>query len=293
MAFRFTIIIATMLSLIFKPLSFLPLSTVHKLGTGLGWLLYHSMPSARYEAKKNMLQSGLFNNDIQHAVKKHFYFLGQSILETPYIWNCNNQEIEQLVQSHSNWDVVNASLEQNKGIIFLTPHMGCFEVTSLFYGLHHPISVLYRPPKLKWLEGLMQSGRERNNIKLAPANVKGVRTLMQALKHGEAIGILPDQMPKAGEGEWAHFFNKPAYTMTLASKLASKTGATVMMAFGERLENGKGFAIHVTKLEDGAINSPALLNKAIEQQIKAKPEQYFWSYRRFKTSRKIKPPPAA
>ena len=106
---------------------------------------------------------------------------------------------------------------------------------------------------------------------------------MQALKKGEAIGILPDQIPAAGEGEWADFFGKPAYTMTLASRLAEKTGATVIMAFGERLADGQGYRIHLTKVE--SIATPDLLNQAIEQQIKQKPEQYLWRYNRYKTRR--------
>jgi KDO2-lipid IV(A) lauroyltransferase len=54
------------------------------------------------------------------------------------------------------------------------------------------------------------------------------------------------------------------------------------MAFGERLQNGEGFNIHLTELADGAIATPALLNKAIETQIAQKPTQYLWSYPRYK-----------
>ena len=140
--------------------------------------------------------------------------------------------------------------------------------------------MLYRPPKLKWLERLILKGRTRTGITLAEANASGVRKLMQALKRGEAIGILPDQIPKAGEGEWADFFGKPAYTMTLASKLAEKTGATIIMAFGERLKHGTGYAIHLTKVD--SIATTAQLNHAIEQQIAQQPSQYLWSYNRYK-----------
>ncbi len=280
-----------MLSLIFKPLSLLSLDTIHKLGSGLGWVLFHVMSKARQETKKNIQQSGLFEDEIATAVKQSFNFLGQSILETPYIWHCDNTKIKSFIKERHGWAAINAGLNQKKGIIFITPHMGCIEIAPLYYALHHPISVLYRQSKIKWLESLIRLGRGRNNIKLAPANIKGVKTLMQALKRGESVGILPDQMPKAGEGEWADFFGKPAYTMTLASKLAIKTGAMVIMLFTERLSNGEGFAIHLTKLDAEAIKTPELLNKAIELQIKSKPIQYLWSYRRFKTSRKIKPPP--
>jgi len=130
---------------------------------------------------------------------------------------------------------------------------------------------------------LIDSGRSKGLVKLAPANVHGVRSLMQALKKGEAIGILPDQIPNEGDGEWADFFGKPAYTMTLASKLAEKTGAAVIMAFGERLAKGAGYEIHLSAVE--SIATPALLNQAIETQIRQKPTQYLWRYNRYKVRR--------
>ena len=126
-------------------------------------------------------------------------------------------------------------------------------------------------------------GRTRTGVTLAQANTDGVRKLLQALKRNQAIGILPDQIPHAGEGEWADFFGKPAYTMTLASKLAKKTGATVLMVFSERLKNGAGFDIHISQVP--SITTTALLNQAIEQQIALKPAQYLWRYDRHKQRR--------
>jgi len=147
--------------------------------------------------------------------------------------------------------------------------------------------VLYRRPKLHWLHALTVAGRTRRQVKLAPANLQGVRNLIQALKRGEAVGILPDQVPGRGEGEWAPFFGKPAYTMTLVGKLAEKTGATVIMVFGERLSNGKGFQVHMTKLEDGAVTTPALLNQAIEQQVSKNITQYLWQYPRYRVRNRV------
>lgn len=282
-----------MLSYILKPLSLLSLPALHKLGAGLGWVLFHTLPKVKAETKNNMLQSGLFDDDIDQAVRDYFTFYGQSILEVPYIWQCNNHKIERLIDVRHEWDSIKANVNHEKGIIFLTLHMGCFEVTSLHYGLNQKITVLYREPKQQSVQKVMESGRKRKNVALAPANAKGVRMLFQALKRGEAIGILPDQVPKAGEGEWSDFFNKPAYTMTLVSKLAKKTGASVVIGFAERLKDGKGFALHFSELDKGAVDTPALLNKAVEAQVKAKPEQYIWSYRRFKSSRKSKPLPTS
>lgn len=271
-----------MLSLILKPLSYLPLRLLHGLGTALGGLLFYCMPQAKLRAIANITQSQLAKNPlvIREIARKSFAELGKAIVETPMIWQKEEADLLHLVQQTHGWEIVENALQTGKGIIFLTPHLGCFEITSIYYGNQHPITVLYRPPKLKWLESLILRGRSRTGVTLAAANTNGVRKLMQALKRGEAIGILPDQIPAAGEGEWADFFGKPAYTMSLVSKLAEKTGATVMMAFGERLENGAGYALHLSKID--SIVTPALLNKAIEQQIAQQPSQYLWSYNRYK-----------
>lgn len=274
-----------MLTLLSKIISCLPLGGIHKLGKALGWLIHSITPNAARIQRENLIQSGLFQtkNDLEKAIRSNIAESGKAILETLAIWQWQQNKALQLVKGCSNWYLVDEALSKGKGLIFLTPHLGCFEITSIYYASRHPITVLFRPPKKSWLSPLIDAGRVKGQVKLAPANAQGVRALMQALKKGEAIGILPDQIPAAGEGEWADFFGKPAYTMTLASRLAEKTGATVIMAFGERLADGQGYSIHLTKVE--SIATPDLLNQAIEQQIKQKPEQYLWRYNRYKTRR--------
>jgi Kdo2-lipid IVA lauroyltransferase/acyltransferase len=271
-------------SLILKPLAYLSLRALHRLGEALGALLFYCMPSAKKRVIENITQSQLAKTpeQVQKITRQSFTELGKAIFETPAIWQKKEAELLPMVRQVYGWDVCDAALNRGKGIIFLTPHLGCFEITSICYGTRYPVTVLYRPPKINALEQLMLKGRARTGVSLAEANAGGVRKLMQALKKGEAIGILPDQIPAAGEGEWADFFGKPAYTMTLASKLAEKTGATVIIAFGERLANGAGYDVYFTATQDGAINTPALLNKTIEQQIAQKPSQYLWSYNRYK-----------
>jgi KDO2-lipid IV(A) lauroyltransferase len=274
-----------MFNLLAKFLALLPLSTVHRLGKALGWVVHWCTPAAAKIQRKNLTQSTLFSDEttLENILKTNIAETGKAMLETLAIWQKKEPELLASVKHVHDWNVVENALATGKGIIFLTPHLGCFEITSIYYGSKHPITVLYRAPKMKWLMPLIQAGRTRAGVTLAEANAGGVRKLMQALKRGEAIGILPDQIPAAGEGEWADFFGKPAYTMTLASKLAEKTGASVIMAYGERLENGKGYEIHLQKVE--SIATPALLNKAIEQQVAQKPTQYLWRYNRHKQRR--------
>ena len=274
-----------MLKLFFKCFAILSLPTLHKLGATLGWLIYFYSPKSAKIMKENIRNSSLANSDqaFKHILHENIAETGKSILETLGIWQKKETELLAMIKQVHGWPLIKDALQQGKGLIFLTPHLGCFEITSIYYGSKHPITVLYRAPKMSWLNPLIQAGRSRTGVSLAEANASGVRKLMQALKRGEAIGILPDQIPAAGEGEWADFFGKPAYTMTLASKLAEKTGATVIMAYGKRLANGAGFEIYLQKIE--SIATPALLNKAIEQQIAQKPSQYLWRYNRYKQRR--------
>lgn len=263
----------------------LSLPSLHRLGAALGWLIYWCSPKSAIIVKKNIEISGLAKNaqQFKQILNSNIAESGKAVLETIGIWQKKSAAILPLVKKVHGWAIVKDALQCGKGIIFLTPHLGCFEIAPIFYGSKHPITILYRVPKLKFLHQLILQGRNRTGITLAEANANGVRKLLQALKRNEAIGILPDQIPAAGEGEWANFFNVPAYTMTLASKLAEKTGATVIMVFGERLHNGYGYEIHITKLE--SIATTQLLNVAIEQQISQMPSQYLWRYDRYKQRR--------
>ena len=282
-----------MLNLFSKILSLLPLPMVHALGAMLGICVRLFAQKPIKVLRNNLTTSGLFPNKhaYEEAVNINIKETGKSFLETLMIWQLSDENAVSLVKTCFGWNHVEEALAKGKGIIFLTPHLGCYEITSVYYASKYPITVLFRPARQSWLNPLIQKGRCKGKVTLAPANTSGVRLLMQALKKGEAIGILPDQTPIKGEGEWAPFFGKPAYTMALAGKLAEKTGAVVIMAFGRRLPHGKGFEIHLNKLESGSIATPTLLNQALETQIKQFPEQYLWAYNRYKVSNSNHPPP--
>lgn len=268
-----------------KCIAFLPLRWVHRLGAGLGTLSYWLDSKSNRIALANIMQSGLVGNHEQarQLMKRSRLEAGKALLETFFIWGQPAEQLLPLIHEVHGWEAVTQAQEAGKGLVFLTPHLGCFEITSIYYGAQHPITVLYRPPKMQALSNLVVSGRQKGKVEMAPANASGVRKLLQALKAGQAVGILPDQIPRSGEGEWADFFGKPAYTMGLASKLATKSNAVVVMAFGERLADGNGFNIHLTRVDD--IHTPTLLNQAIERQIAQCPAQYLWQYNRFKQRR--------
>jgi KDO2-lipid IV(A) lauroyltransferase len=275
-----------------KLIRFFPLPIIHFFGVTFGAIYFLLNRNHRSRSKNNLALTDFVSSAwmMPILILKNCTENGKAALETFAIWFKPQTKVIHWVKEVFGWDAVEEALQTGKGVIFLTPHLGCFEITSLYYGAQYPMTVLYRPPRQKWLLPLITNGRERGQISLAPANAQGVKQLLQALKRGEAIGILPDQAPLEGEGEWAPFFGRPAYTMTLVSKLAQKTGAQVFMAFGERLSFGRGYNIYVRAVDAGGINTPTLLNAEIERTIKQCPMQYLWMYDRYKVRNQPPPP---
>lgn len=268
-------------------LSRLPLWLLHLLGAAAGWITY--LASRRYAARmrENLLASGLCApGECGKLLHRSVAEAGKSVLELPAVWLRPEQQALQLLKKCHGWEHVEAAHQRGKGLIFLTPHMGCFEITSLYYAARHPITVLYRPPRLPWLQPLMEFGRKRGLVSLAPTDLGGVRALFKALRRGEAIGVLPDQVPSKGEGVWVNFLGRPAYTMTLVSRLARSTDAAIVFAFAERLPHGAGFDLWLEPLAAELPADPAaaasVINRAVEGLIRKKPEQYLWSYNRYK-----------
>jgi Kdo2-lipid IVA lauroyltransferase/acyltransferase len=266
-------------------LAVLPLSVLHRLGALCGWIVYLASPRYRRYLSTNLRSAGFAQSAL---LRQAIAEAGKGLLELPAIWLRPHETVAAWVVQVSGWELVEAALARRRGMVFLTPHLGCFEISAQYYAYRAPgsapLTALYRPPKMKAVEALMLAGRDRPKLHLASADLKGVRALLRALKRGEATGILPDQAPGVGEGEWAEFFGRPAYTMTLAGRLAAGSGAQTILAFAERLPRGRGYHLHLAPMPAAlAGESPArTLNRALEGLIRLCPAQYGWGYNRYK-----------
>jgi KDO2-lipid IV(A) lauroyltransferase len=283
-----------MLVALFRLLARLPLSWLHGTGAALGWLAYWCSPTYAARLRENLYGSGVCTGDAQCAplLRAAIGAAGKGVTELVAVWFGRDEKVAGLVVECERWDVVESARARGQGIIFLTPHLGCFEISALYGAQRMPLTVLYRPPKMRWIEPLMTAGRSRWRAVVAPANLRGVRMLYKALARGEAVGLLPDQAPGVGEGVWADFFGRPAYTMTLVRRLQQASGAAVIMAFAERLPAGRGYRLQLQELPARDLDEAAL-NRAVEAQVRRCPEQYLWSYNRYKTPAGAEPPPAS
>jgi KDO2-lipid IV(A) lauroyltransferase len=192
-------------------------------------------------------------------------------------------------------ELIEGALADGRGVLFLTPHLGCFEITAQAYaqrfGARKPMTVLYSPARKAWLRTLVEHSRKRPGLETAPATLAGVKQLMKALKRGGCVGLLPDQVPPQGQGVWSPFFGRDAYTMTLGARLALQTGSLVLLGWGERLPLGRGFVVHVLPLSGGlntAVDAATTqINLAMEQLIVQAPHQYLWGYARYKAPKAL------
>ncbi len=256
----------------------LPLRGFHTVGGLLGWAVYALAPRYRRRLRENLQGSGRVTSAM---VRRAAAEAGKTVAELVPLWFREPGAVNGLVRDCDGWQEVEQALARRQGILFLTPHLGCFEISARYGAQRMPMTVLYRPPRKAWLEPWMAAGRR--GMGLAPANVGGVRRLLRALKRGEAVGLLPDQVPSAGDGAWAPFFGRPAYTMTLAERLRQATGCAVILAFAERLPQGRGYRLHLVRHD--ATLEPETLNRALEALIRRRPEQYLWGYHRYKAPR--------
>ncbi len=281
-----------MIASLMRLLGRMPLPWLHRAGVALGWFVYIASPVYASRMRENLRASGVCSGPdaLRNALHACIAETGKGALEIAKVWFGEVDEVMQLVECQT-WHVVEEARRAGRGIIFLTPHLGCFEVAGLWIAQRHPITVLYRPPHQCWLEPLMIAGRNRGQARVAPANLRGVRMLYKALQRGEAVGLLPDQAPQLGEGIWADFFGRPAYTMTLVRRLQKQTGAAVFFSIAQRLASGKGFVLRHEPFP-GADLDERRLNQAIEAVIRRSPTQYLWSYNRYKVPRGVAPPAA-
>ena len=273
-----------LLDFAFRLLSRLPLRWLHRLGGWAGWLTYQTSPSYARRLRANLFNA--LGREDDAVLRAAIAEAGRQAFELPFIWLRPADEVVASAVRTEGWDLVEDALRDGAGILFITPHLGCFEITAQCIAARIPITVLYRPPRKAALQPLMEAGRARGQMRTAPADLAGVRKLVKTLRSREAVGMLPDQVPGAGEGVWAPFFGRPAWTMTLAARLAEVKGVRVIYTWAERLPRGEGYVFRLqapTEALEGELEARcAIINREVERMILQCPQQYLWGYNRYK-----------
>ncbi len=275
--------------LFFRLLACLPLTVLQGMGRVLGRLAYAWPGRYRQRLRANATQAGYPDAAFARVAAGE---IGAMMLEQPKIWFRTQQCLARTLIEDQ--DVIEAALAEQRGVIFLTPHLGGFEITGRYLSTLMPLTVMFRPPRKAALSPLLVQARATSGMRAVPATLQGVREFVRALRKQQAIGLLPDQAPGAGEGVWAPFFGRMAYTITLPGKLAAPHDVPIVLVAGERLPRGRGWRMHAVRIPSPlpakAEEQAALINAAMEPLIRRFPQQYLWSYNRYKKRGSVPPP---
>jgi KDO2-lipid IV(A) lauroyltransferase len=277
------------LGLLLRLLSLLPLPLLHGIGVLLGQL-FSLLPNRHRRTSLRNLElcfPEMSERERARLLVKSLQETGKTFMETALMWNGSRRRILGLVRQVAGEEYLTTALQRGKGVILAAPHLGSWELIGHYVASNAPITCLYKPPRNPAVERVMHRGRMHLGVELAPTDASGVRTLMRALKQGETVGILPDQEPIDGSGVFAPYFGIATNTMTLLSRLAAKSGATVLVVYAERLSWGRGYRLHFIPCGEAVNGSEPIpaataLNAAVEQAVRQTPAQYQWGYKRFR-----------
>ena len=266
----------------------LPLRALQALGALVGrWAGWRGTREARVSRRNlEVCWPGLDDAAREALWRATLRESGRTFAETARFWSRPAARTLPLVREVQGGALLDAALAAGRGVIVAAPHLGNWELLNQWLAARMPLAIVYRPPERGWVDALLRRARQHPGITQVRAEGSGVRTLFRILKDGGNVGILPDQQPKQGEGEFAPFFGIDALTMTLLPRLAQRSGATVLFAFAERLPEAAGFRIRILPAPPG-IDDPdprraaTALNAGVEACVRLCPAQYQWTYTRF------------
>lgn len=287
-----------MVKFLFQLFGKMPLRLNHAVGTLIGFIAWALSARHRRFTRQNLAQYSQWRHQPADLPMRRAAIAeqGKGISELAIAWTASVARLYGLVQACDGWEHVDAAKKSGRPVIFVTPHLGCYEIAGRYLESRIPVMALYRAPKQKWLEPIMQAGRIRGGGSTASANASGVRALLKTLKTGGNIIMLPDQVPSRGEGLWIDFFARPAYTMTLLPRLANATDAVVLFFFAERLPKGRGYHVHIEAMSESFSTDKNIaaqqMNTMVEALIAQAPTQYLWGYNRYKHPAGAPLPPA-
>ncbi len=210
---------------------------------------------------------------------------GKTLFEAAQVWIKPHAWLETKVLTVVNEAIVIEAISTGKGVMFLCPHLGNWEVTGPYICQRWGLTTMYAPSKNAALDRLVLESREKAGSTLVPADLKGVIALIKTLKQGACVGMLPDQVPDNRGGIYAPFYGQKALTMTLVHKLIDRTDCTAVMVQAKRVKGG--FEMMFAKPDADIysadlLQSATALNRSIEDSVSNCVEQYQWEYKRFR-----------
>jgi len=255
-------------------------------GAGL-WIFLS--PGKRHTAERNLIRCypELSEEERSRLLRESFLHYLCSILETGHNWYWSLEWLQNQCDGIVGEELIEECLSSGRGVVALAPHFGAWEYLGMYLQRIPEISILYKPPSNPKLEKALLDKRRRGGANLIAANATGLRQLYAHIRAGKGVGVLPDQQPSTGQGQFAPFFGIQALTGVLVPRLVQRTSCLVVLAACERLPGGR-YRVHLMRADEDVysadmVTALSAVNSGVERCIEIDPAQYLWSYRRFKT----------
>ena len=271
--------------------SYFSLKNIHFLGEVSGFLLSVIPNSLRDNTKTNLKLCfpDKTLKEIRILTRKSLKETSKGLLESGKCWvTYPKLDISKLVEVEGK-ELILRSLEEGRGVILFTPHIGNLEILINFVANNFKSTIPYTPAKISALDSIMNSARALMGANMVKANSLGVKSSLIALKEGNLIMMASDQVPKKSNGIISNFFGVSALTVSLVSSLSKKTKSPCHSVTCLRRSRGQGFKIifskKINQLNELDVQEGVnLMNRELEKCIMKAPEQYAWEYKRFKHS---------
>jgi KDO2-lipid IV(A) lauroyltransferase len=220
-----------------------------------------------------------------------FKSLGRELAEFCLFPRYTRANVSQVAvyEGFENWE---SAHRRGKGVLFLTAHLGGWEVGSFAHSVHgHALRVVVRALDNPYVDRLVESYRTLHGNRTFEKQ-DFARGLLSAMKHGETVGVLMDQNMTPPQGAFVPFFGVMACTANGLARVALRTDAAVVPAFtiwdpviGKyRIRFDPALTLTRTgNLDSDVIANTAAFTKVIEDYVRKYPDQWLWVHRRWKT----------
>jgi len=278
----------------------LPRSLARALAEGLARILFALTPKLRKTAEFNLKLAFPRWTDAQReaTIRGMVRSLGWMAAEFARMPRYTRKNIEEIVVLDGHENFLEGQ-RRGKGVLFLTAHMGAWELSSYAHAVYgYPLHYMARPLDNARLDGLVN--RYRGLSGNAPIfKNESARLMLRILKDAGTVGILADQNTMREEGVFVDFFGVPACTTTGIARVALHTGAAVVPGYAVWDESLKKYRlrfepplelVRTGDAERDIVENTQRFAKVTEEIIRKYPEQWVWVHARWKTRRQGEPP---
>lgn len=262
----------------------LPLKAIRSIGSLLGLFAWLTRSRMWLVTKENieLCYPNLDPHRQLVLAKQSLRETGKTITETCFAWTQPTNKVLAKIQAVHGQHLIDQSRACNRGVVFIIPHQGNWEVINHFLGQQYALTHMFQPNRNPRLNHFIQAKRGITGTKFVPTDRSGIKAQLRALKTGQCIGVMPDQEPLVHTGCFANFFGIPALTNELVRGF-KRTDSDFFIAVCERTEDGFEVKFDPVTADNENQDFLTIVNHGIEQAVRRHPEQYLWSYKRFRT----------